>query len=132
MLDYYLKSDKYKADYDKFIDAVQEESYEEAWTNYEIGTSGEEGVSNFHIPPLVTWYDEDAVDNPDGTFTLTNVPVGHPYATYTIYQSECSGSGSACAANELPGSFTRVSRYITFQVTEDQAGETINLEELFP
>ena len=93
VLDYYLKYEKYKDDYDAFIDSVQyytdQETgpYDEAWTAYN------DRIEDFKIPALVTW-------TSSGSFTLTNVPVGH---TYNIYRSVCNGD--KCNANELPGYF---------------------------
>jgi hypothetical protein len=95
VLDYYLKYEKYKDDYDAFIDSVQyytdQETgpYDEAWTAYN------DRIEDFKIPALVTW-------TSSGSFTLTNVPVGH---TYNIYRSVCNGNGDKCNANELPGYF---------------------------
>jgi hypothetical protein len=116
ILDYYLKFENYKDQYDAFIDCVQyypdQETgqYDEEWTAYN------DRIKNFKIPAFATWTDS-------GSFTLTNVPVGH---TYTIYRSACSNG--SCNANELPSQFTAVSAYEKFEVTVDQAGDEINLD----
>ena len=109
VLDYYLKLEKYRDDYDAFIDCVgNDDTYANAWRDYESGVGG------FRIPGLVTWVDDA------GEFSLTNVPVGH---TYTIYRSVCN-SGT-CSANTLPGAFTSIPGDGIIAVTADQAGQIL-------
>lgn len=117
LLDYYLKYQVYKEDYDTFVDCVDctdpDNCYETLWNDYEAVVSG------YRIPPLATWVG----DSGDNKYTLTNVPVGE---TYTLYRST-DGTGSG----ELPGSFENLdggSDPITVTISQDQAGETIEVE----
>jgi hypothetical protein len=98
-LDYYLRYEKYKEDYNSFIDCVDDETYANEWEAYD------EKLREFLIPPLVTWS--------DGNYVLTNVPVGK---TYYLYYAGDPG------APNLPSSFTFVT---TENVTDDMAGQTI-------
>ncbi len=98
-LDYYLRYEKYKEDYNTFIDCVDDGTYASDWEAYD------DGLKVFLIPPLVTWG--------DGTYQLTNVPVGK---TYYIYYAGYPGD------QNLPSSFTLVT---TVNITEDMAGQTV-------
>lgn len=106
ILDYYLKLEKYKEDYDNFIDNIISGEYEDSWVEYD------DRINSFRIPQLVTW-----VGDSDTTFTLTNVPAGK---TYKIYRSATSIN-----TGELPGEFIFVGN-ITADM--DQAGTTISLQ----
>ena len=76
VLDYYLKAEQYKSEYNLFVDGVDDtgtaggSDYDSEWTAYE----GRVGV--FRIPPLVTWS--------DGSFTLQNIPLGSSLDIYTV------------------------------------------------
>ena len=110
ILDNYLNYEKYKIDYNNFVDCVNTEDgqYEVEWTDYNAR------LESFKIPPLATW-----VGGAESTFSLTDVPVGE---TYKIYIStEILGTG------ELPGIFSENPIGI-ITVTEDQAGLTLNIE----
>lgn len=99
MLDYYLRYEKYKEDFNSFVDCVDDETYADGWEAYD------ERLSDFLIPPLVTWS--------GGNYELTNVPVGKTY--YLYYANDPS-------PEPLPSSFTYVT---TINVTDDMAGQTI-------
>ncbi len=108
-LDYYLKYEKYKKDFNVFkdcFDTVDSETnlneYETGWNDYNNRLSG------FKIPTLATWVGDS------GTYTLTAVPVGN---TYTIYRAT---SGNSIA--ELPGNFVSIG---SITVLPEQAGEPI-------
>ncbi len=80
VLDYYLKAEQYKSEYNLFVNGVDDSGtmggdtdgfdYDSEWTAYE----GRVGV--FRIPPLVTWS--------DGSFTLQNIPLGSSLDIYTV------------------------------------------------
>lgn len=81
-LDYYLKYEKYKLDYNTFITNVDNGNYATLWDTYEAP------LKTYKIPPLVTWTGIST------TFTLENVPVGK---TYYVYQTN-----DAIGSGELP------------------------------
>jgi hypothetical protein len=100
ILDYYLRHEKYKEDYNDFIDCVDSGTYASDWEAYD------EGLRVFLIPPLVTWS--------NGTsYVLTNVPVGK---TYYLYYTDDPG------AQNLPTVF--LDQQI-LNVTDDMAGLTL-------
>ena len=100
-LDYYLRFEKYKEDFNSFIDCVDDETYADDWEAYD------ERLRGFMIPPLVTWS--------DGSYVLTNVPVGK---TYLIYYADDP------LPDPLPSSFTSVT---TINITDDMAGQNIDV-----
>ena len=61
-LDYYLCFEQYKVEYNTFVTAVNNRSYENNWRSYDILKN------SFRLPPLVA--------HSNGSYTLTNVPLG--------------------------------------------------------
>jgi hypothetical protein len=100
ILDYYLRFEQYKEDFNSFVDCVDDETYANEWEAYD------EWLWDFLIPPLVTWS--------NGTvYELTNVPVGK---TYYLYYADDPG------AQSLPTVFLNQR---ILNVTDDMAGQTI-------
>ncbi len=119
VLDYYLKIEKYRKDYDDFIDNVRYYDYLEtgpydgAWDAYN------DRINQFGIPALVAWTET-------GDFSLADVPAGN---TYTLYRSACSGTDAAteCTPNELPGDFVDTP-LASITVSPEDAGLTLPVE----
>ncbi|NMB65077.1 MAG: hypothetical protein GYA16_09460 [Spirochaetes bacterium] len=63
LLDYYLRYEQYKIEYNDFVDAVDGGSYETLWNNYN------DYKWSLRLPPLVA-------HSNGGGYTLTNVPYG--------------------------------------------------------
>jgi hypothetical protein len=61
-LDYYLRYEQYKVEYNTFVEAVNDGSYETDWNAYDSYKW------SFRLPPLVA--------HSNGSYTLTNVPLG--------------------------------------------------------
>lgn len=100
-LDYYIEYEKYRFELNSFISGCLDAGiYDDKWDEYETQ------VSNFKIPPLVTYKSEV-------TYSLTNVPTGK---TYKLYR------GSA-QRGELPTTYDYLG---TVVVAEADAGKTIN------
>ncbi len=73
-LDYYLRYEQYKIEYNDFVDAVNDGSYETLWNSYD-------GYKHsLRLPPLV------AYAGTGNTYTLTNVPYGD-YLFYFVADS---------------------------------------------
>jgi hypothetical protein len=71
-LDYYLRYEQYKVEYNTFVDAVNDGSYETLWNSYD-------GYKHsLRLPPLVA--------HSSGSYTLTNVPYGD-YLFYFVDDS---------------------------------------------
>jgi hypothetical protein len=84
-LDYYLKYEVYKEQYNLFVAGVNDGTYASEWDTYETN------VGKFKIPALVAYA--------SGTYILENVPVGKSYKLYyTSVPSPTYG--------KLPDSFT--------------------------
>ncbi|MDY6934659.1 MAG: hypothetical protein SVZ03_10625 [Spirochaetota bacterium] len=128
ILEYHLKFEKYKEDYNNFVDCVDcvECDDSEACVNCDVCNSSEEKeyigyeegwkdynfrLSSYKIPTLATW-----VEDSDNTFILENVPVGK---TYSIYRS-VNGNESG----ELPGDFELIGQ-ITIGL--EHAGQTLSV-----
>lgn len=87
-LDYYLRYEQYKVDYNAFVDAVNDSSYENEWNSYD-------GYRRYFVlPPLV------AHTNSSNTYTLTNVPYGE-YQFYFINDTDVT-YGTLPSENYLP------------------------------
>ncbi len=103
ILDYYLRYEKYKEAYNNFItSSVNTGTYGNVWDDYESR------ITSFRLPPLATYS--------NGTYTLTNVPVGK---TYYIYEAT-----SATSSGAIPDAFSLIK---TITVSESQAGQTITV-----
>jgi hypothetical protein len=77
-MDYYLKYEKYKVDWNLKISSCSDsDTYEQEWDNYESA------VSSFKIPPLAVW-------STGGTYTLDNVMPGD-YKVYYLGVSPVYG-----------------------------------------
>jgi len=73
-LDYYLRYEQYKVEYNAFVKAVNDGSYETLWNSYD-------GYKHsLRLPPLV------AYAGTGNTYTLTNVPYGD-YLFYFVADS---------------------------------------------
>lgn len=106
VLDYYLKYEKYRADYNNYVNGVNSTAYETDWTNYNAA------INTFMIPPFATF------SNAAGYFKFENVPVGKRYKIY--YSDTPFNSGY-----ELPASFSPLGT--AFDAPEDWAGQTITI-----
>lgn len=74
-LDYYLRYEQYKIEYNKFVNAVNDSSYENEWDSYD-------GYKwSLRLPPLVAHTDSSK------NYTLTNVPYGE-YMFYFIADTD--------------------------------------------
>ena len=72
-LDYYLRYEQYKVEYNAFVDAVNDGSYETLWNSYD-------GYKHLlRLPPLVA--------HSNGNYTLTNVPYGQ-YLFYFVADAD--------------------------------------------
>ncbi|MBP6291227.1 MAG: hypothetical protein KA407_06260, partial [Spirochaetes bacterium] len=73
LLDYYLRYEQYKIEYNEFVKAVDDGSYETKWNDYD-------GYKwSLRLPPLVAYS--------NGSYTLTNVPYGQ-YKFYFVVDSD--------------------------------------------
>ncbi len=72
-LDYYLRYEQYKVEYNAFVDAVNDGSYETLWNSYD-------GYKHsLRLPPLVA--------HSNLSYTLTNVPYGQ-YLFYFVADAD--------------------------------------------
>ena len=71
-LDYYLRYEQYKVEYNTFVDAVNDGSYAMNWNAYDWYKH------SLRLPPLVA--------HSNGSYTLTNVPYGQ-YLFYFVMDS---------------------------------------------
>ena len=71
-LDYYLRYEQYKVEYNTFVDAVNDGSYATNWNAYDWYKH------SLRLPPLVA--------HSNGSYTLTNVPYGQ-YLFYFVMDS---------------------------------------------
>jgi hypothetical protein len=104
-LDYSLKYEVYKEQYNLFAIGVNDGTYASSWDTYETN------MANFKIPALVAYS--------GGTYTLENVPVEK---TYKFYYASDPGYGN------LPGSFTPCTTP-SILITSDMIGapsQTVN------
>ncbi|MFW5771341.1 MAG: hypothetical protein ACOCX9_07885, partial [Spirochaetota bacterium] len=69
-LDYYLKYEQYKVDYNNNFATVDNDTYKNNWNGYNTY------MNELRVPPLVTWSN-------GGSYDLKNVPVGVRYKFYT-------------------------------------------------
>lgn len=77
-LDYYLCFEQYKVEYNTFVSAVNDRSYENSWRTYDALKS------SFRLPPLVAHTYNDSGTN---RYVLTNVPYGE-YRFYFVDDSD--------------------------------------------
>jgi hypothetical protein len=123
LLQYYLKYEVYKQNYDNNYVACTsvanyETDYATPWNNYD------ESIHNFRIPPIVTYVSVSSQPTPT-TFYLENVPIG---ATYRIYESEESSLPIPNGIQEgtLPKNYSSQLGG-DIQVDESCAGKTIDI-----
>ncbi|HOE21666.1 MAG TPA: hypothetical protein PKJ69_11985, partial [Spirochaetota bacterium] len=72
-LDYYLRYEQYKVEYNTFVDAVNDGSYAMNWNAYDWYKH------SLRLPPLVA--------HSNGSYTLTNVPYGQ-YLFYFVADAD--------------------------------------------
>ncbi|MDH7552294.1 MAG: hypothetical protein QHH74_01415 [Spirochaetota bacterium] len=75
LLDYYLRYEQYKIEYNHFVEAVNNGSYETDWNDYN------DYKWSLRLPPLVAYSHGDS--HGDGYYTMTNVPYGY-YLFYFV------------------------------------------------
>ena len=96
-LDYYLKYEQYKIEYNLFVAGVNDtgtadgQDYESVWDSYN------NYVDNFKIPPIVTYVGSAT------TYTLDNVPTGQ---AYKIYRASGIGFGQLPYVEDCTGPVT--------------------------
>lgn len=92
ILDYYLRYEQYKVEYNAFVEAVNNSSYETKWDAYD-------GYKwSLRIPPLVAHTYNDSGTN---RYNLTNVPYGE-YLFYFIADNNIPYTGQNKPYGNLP------------------------------
>lgn len=98
LLDYYLRYEQYKIEYNAFVDAVDNKTYEDLWNNYD-------GYKwSLRLPPLV------AHTGTGNNYTLTNVPLGE-YLFYFVADNNIPYTGQNNPYGNLPQELNDFSFY---------------------